>query len=215
MRSIIIIGAGGHGCIVADALLAAGCDVLGFVDNDKSRVGETLLGLPILGDDSVLASIDRGNVEIAIGVGGTGAGNGLQIRDRIAEFHRHTGWTIAGVRHPQSIIAASANVADDAQIMARATIQPMARIGAGAIINTAAIVEHHCLVGANSHVSIGAILCGGVVIGQNVHVGAGSVVRQGVTVGDDVVIGAGAAVVSDQLHASIIMGVPAKEWSRA
>jgi FlaA1/EpsC-like NDP-sugar epimerase len=67
---VIVIGAGGHAVVVADALLAAGRTVLGFVDDDPAKAGSHVLGLPVLGNDAALkAHLGRG-IELANGIGG-------------------------------------------------------------------------------------------------------------------------------------------------
>ncbi|HAO47433.1 MAG TPA: hypothetical protein DCQ97_10945, partial [Chitinophagaceae bacterium] len=64
-------------------------------------------------------------------------------------------------------------------IAAQATINPLARIGKGAICNTGCIVEHECVVGDFAHIGPGAVLCGNVSVGEGSFVGANAVVRQG------------------------------------
>ena len=58
---VIIIGAGGHAAVVADALLAAGQQVLGFVDNDARRHGRSVCDRPVLGDDTALEGFYTGS----------------------------------------------------------------------------------------------------------------------------------------------------------
>ena len=47
---VLILGAGGHGQVVAQAVLASGRSVLGFLDDDKEKLGQTVEGFNILGD---------------------------------------------------------------------------------------------------------------------------------------------------------------------
>ena len=46
-KNVIIIGAGGHGKVVADIVLASGDELLGFLDDGK-RKGTEILGIPVL-----------------------------------------------------------------------------------------------------------------------------------------------------------------------
>ena len=69
---IVIVGAGGHGAVIADALLAAGAEVLGFTDTDSARHGRRVCGLPVLGDDSVLQEHAPESLLLANGIGATG-----------------------------------------------------------------------------------------------------------------------------------------------
>jgi sugar O-acyltransferase (sialic acid O-acetyltransferase NeuD family) len=209
---VIVVGAGGHGLVVADSLLAQGRDVLGYVDADAAMHGQALLGLPVLGDDAVLEQHRKGAIELANGIGGVGdlasVENG-SVRRRVQERLEAAGWRFASVIHPQAIVSVHAVVEPGAQVLAGAVVQALARIERGAIVNTRAVVEHHAQVGAFSHVAPGAVLCGHVVVGAESHVGANAVVRQGITLAERVVAGIGAAVVRNVAHGAVI-GVPAR-----
>ena len=212
-KSILILGAGGHARVCADAIQAAGGNVTAFLETDDSLVGKAILGIPIIGQNMALENGERDQTELIIGIGSAGRFDSLARRQEISANLAAKGWSIGGVRHPSAIISSTANVAFDAQLMARSVVQPQATIGSGAIINTAAVVEHDAVVGDGSHVSIGAILGGNVTLGRNVFVGAGGIVRQGVVIGDNVVIGAGATVIRNQQFATTLVGVPARELS--
>ncbi len=206
---VIVVGAGGHAVVVADALLAAGRTVLGFVDAEASLAGATRLGLPVLGGDDVLEAHGRDRVELANGIGGVG-GRDAGLRARVQARLEAAGWQFTGVRHPAAVVSAHAQVAAGAQLMAGSVVQAGARVGRGAIVNTRAVVEHDVQVGDFAHVAPGAVLCGNVTLGSGAHVGAGATVRQGVTLGGGVVVGIGAAVVADHA-AGVLVGVPARD----
>jgi sugar O-acyltransferase (sialic acid O-acetyltransferase NeuD family) len=213
-RQLFILGTGGHACVCADSLQAAGQRVTAFLDIDPEKIGGQLLGLPIFDEADALRSADQANTDLVMGLGSTGREYGVQARLSITTRLQSLGWTFTGVRHPSAIVAASAHIAADVQLMARSVVQPQTSVASHSIINTGAIVEHHSIVGEGCHISIGAILCGDVRLGRKVHVGAGSVIRQGISIGDDVIIGAGAAVVRDQLESATLLGVPARKWGK-
>jgi sugar O-acyltransferase (sialic acid O-acetyltransferase NeuD family) len=205
--AILVIGSGGHAVVVADALLAAGERVLGFTDVDASRHGLALCGLPVLGDDRVLAAHSPDAVLLAIGIGGV---RGEPARRGVHERLQAAGWRVCGVRHPSAIVSPFARLGAGVQLMAGSIVQPGAEIGDGAIVNTAAVVEHDCVVGRYVHVAPRALLCGNVVVGDDGHVGAGAVVRQGIRLGARTVVGAGAVVVKDYNGAGLLVGMPAR-----
>ena len=64
----IIAGCGGHGRVVLDILRnAGGCEVVGFVDSDRSLVGERVDGIKVLGHpDDVSALRSAFNIECGI-----------------------------------------------------------------------------------------------------------------------------------------------------
>lgn len=204
-RPLVIVGAGGHGRVLAEALQAEGRAVLGFADPVATGL---VVGLPVLGGDGALDP--AGGYDLVNGVGGTGAGPNPRLRRTVQERLQAAGFRFAGVRHPSALVSPSAEIAADAQLLAGCVVQTQATVGAGAIVNTRAVVEHGVRLGAFAHCATGAILCGDVEIGADAHVGAGAVVRQGVRLEDGVVVGAGAVVIEAGSGSGPLLGVPAR-----
>lgn len=206
-RPVVVVGAGGHGQVVADALLAAGATVLGFVE-PGTVAGTLAAGLPVLGDDDWLA-VD-GGYDLANGLGGAGEANGRGRRRAVQQRLEAAGFRFTGVRHPSALVSPGATIEPGVQLLARCVVQTGARIGAGSIINTGAIIEHGCRIGMFSHCATGAILCGDVSVGADSHIGAGAVIRQGVVLENGVVVGAGAVVLGSEPGVGPLLGVPAR-----
>lgn len=204
---IIIIGAGGHSAVVADALLAMGHDVIGCTDANKLRHGERVCGVPVLGDDSELARYSVASIRLANGLGGT---RGEPLRHQMQRHLQAGGWRFCGVRHPSAVVSPFASVSADAQLMAGCIVQSGAVIGTGCIINTGAIVEHDAVIGDFVHVAPGSVVCGNAVIGDYCHIGAGAVVLQGMKLGSGTIVGAGAVVVVSHPGQATLVGVPAR-----
>ena len=106
---VIIVGAGGHAAVVADALIASGQRVLGFIDNDVTRHGQQLCGLPLLGGDEVLANFDTELVALANGIGGT---KGESQRSHVQKKLEAAGWRFSSVQHPSAVISPFAQLHD-------------------------------------------------------------------------------------------------------
>jgi sugar O-acyltransferase (sialic acid O-acetyltransferase NeuD family) len=206
-RPVVIMGAGGHGAVLADALLAEGRTVLGFVDARPEHACG-LPGLELLGTEADLDA--QAGYELANGVGGTGAGAVRDIRRRAQARLEALGFHFTGVRHPSAIISPHAIIAEDVQLFARSVVQAHARIESGSIINTGAIVEHGCRIGAFTHCASGSIVCGDVDLGDGSHIGAGAVIRQGTRLEAGVVVGAGAVVLNAGDGGGMLVGVPAR-----
>lgn len=211
-RPVIVVGAGGHGQVVADALQASGRVVLGFVDRSVAA-DSTVAGLPVLGDDGRLRA--DGGYDLANGVGGAGDSLGRGRRREVQQGLELAGFRFVEVRHPTAVVSPGAVIGPGVQLLARSVVQTGARVGAGAIVNTGAVVEHGCRVGAFTHCATGAILCGEVTVGGDAHVGAGAVIRQGVTLEDGVIVGAGAVVLGPGTGRGPLIGVPARRGEGA
>lgn len=192
-NGIIIIGAGGHGRVVADALRTSGELVLGFTDRDiePHNLAE---GNSILGGDELLAACDRGLVRLALGIGST---RPRDTRQEVYDHFRQKGFRFATVIHPSAVIARDVILEDGCQVMAGAIIQPGSRVGACSIVNTKASVDHDCIIGSFAHIAPGVTLSGGVVLGDGCHIGTGASVIQNISIGANAFITAGAVVTND------------------
>ncbi|EME69312.1 carbonic anhydrase [Paramagnetospirillum caucaseum] len=205
---LIIIGAGGHAKVVLDACLATGHRVLGLADADSSRHGTKVLGIPVTGGDDWVRTFACADVMLVNGIGSVGDSSS---RAGIQATFAALGYRFATIIHPSVVIGREVELADGAQVMAGAVIQPGCRLANGAIVNTRAAIDHDCRIGAHAHIAPGAVLAGEVSVGEGAHVGAGASVIQGIRIGAGAVIGAGAAVVRDVAAGKLALGIPAKE----
>ena len=203
MSSLVVYGAGGHGKVVCDILLARGEIVAGFLDDGRAP-GDLVLGLPVLGGASWLEARAREGVRVALGVGDNSA------RERVARACEQAGASLVAAIHPRAVIAASAIVDDGAAVMALAVVNPDARVERGAIVNTGAIVAHDCVVGGFAHVSPGSVMGGGCRVGVRAQLGIGGTMLPGTSIGDDALVGGAAVVVNDIPAGSVARGVPAR-----
>ncbi len=207
-RPVIIIGAGGHAAVVADALTACGIEIVGFTDIDPARRGGRHVGLPVLGDDKhVLSTYRQDDIMLANGIGGIAA---TEPRRSVQIGLQQAGWRFMTVQHPSAIVSPTAQIGSGVQLLAGSIVQVGARIGEGSIINTGAIIEHDCEIGSFVHTAPRALLCGDVKVGSDSHVGAGAVVKQGLRLGPCTLVGAGAVVVKDFGGHGVLVGTPAR-----
>jgi sugar O-acyltransferase (sialic acid O-acetyltransferase NeuD family) len=197
--TLLVLGAGGHGRVVADAALAQGrWAKVRVSDRDAARVGEELLpGLRV----EPLAEAVAGSTQVHVAIGSAAS----RKRECAA-----VGLPLASVLHPQASVSTYALVGDGCFVAARAVIAPGARLGTSVIVNHAAVVDHDVHVGDFSHIAPGVTLGGNVRIGARVLVGAGANVLPGVRIADDVVVGAGAVVRGDLAAPGTYAGVPAR-----
>lgn len=204
----IIIGAGGHAAVVADALMARGVKIAGFTDVDPERHGRRHLGLPVLGaDNDVLSGYHQDDILLANGIGSVG---NTELRRNVQIRLQQAGWRFITVQHPSAIVSPKSQIGPGVQMMAGSIVQVGASVGEGSIVNTGAIVEHDCEVGSFVHIAPRALLCGSVAVGAGSHIGAGAAVKQGLRLGPCTLVGAGAVVVKDFDGHGLLMGNPAR-----
>ena len=200
-KSVIIIGIGGHGKVIADVVLEAGDKIVGFLDAKYPEETE-FLGFRILGKDTDYYRFIDNYFIIAIG--------NPQIRSALAMRMEGVKWYTA--IHPSAIISnISTEIGEGTAIMAGSIINPGNKIGKHCIINSGAIVEHDNIVADFAHISVGAVLAGDVKVGEKTWVGVGASIKNGISICDNVMIGAGATVVKNIEQCGTYIGVPAKK----
>lgn len=199
--AFVIIGAGGHASVVAATLRAMQAAIRGFTDRAPGLVGRLVMGLPILGDDSVFDELDVGMVRLANGLGIQPRVRGIETpnpgtgeRRRVFETFARRGFLLPPIVHPSAVIADTARIGDGAQVMAGTVLQAGANVAENAVINSSASIDHDCRIGAHAFIAPGAILCGGVQVGAAALIGAGAVILPGVSIGENAVISAGAVI---------------------
>jgi len=199
---LVIIGAGGHGQVVADAAIAAGFEVLGFLDDDRSLLGRQFLGVSVLGP--IKAAGDM-NASCVVAIGDN------RCRKHVVDVLQLPIARYAAVIHPRAIVSPYAEVLPGAMVLAGAIVGPQAVVGHHSIINHASSIDHHDVVGAFAHVAPGCYAGGNVRIGEGAFLGVGVSVVPGTTIGSWATVGAGSVVLHDVRESTVVAGVPARE----
>lgn len=200
---LMVVGANGHGKVVADIAQRMGhYKDIGFLDDNPSI--KEAMGIPVLGNCSEFSKfIATSDIFVAIG--------NSAIRKRLLEQLVEMDAEIPILIHPQAIIGRNVILDIGSVVMAGAVINPDARIGKGCIVNTCASVDHDCILEDYVHVSVGAHLAGAVKVGENTWIGIGAMVKNNINICCDSMIGAGAVVVKDIAEAGTYIGIPAKK----
>lgn len=193
MNRLIIIGASGHGKVIADIAVKNGYSDIVFLD-DNDALNECA-GYPVIGKTTESEKLE-GDKIVAIG--------NAKIRERI-----QSRINVVSLIHPSAVIGSRVEIGSGTVVMAGAIINADAKIGKGCIINTAASVDHDCKVGDYSHIAVGAHLCGTVAVGDETWIGAGAIVINNVSICSNCMIGAGAVVIKDITEPGTYIGVPA------
>ncbi len=202
MKDLVIIGAGGHGRVIADIAQKLGIyETISFLDDGNAK---EIMGLPIVGKTSdVEKYVNTADIFVAIG--------NSKVRGDFIERLLAMGANIPTLIHPSAAIGACVEIDVGTAIMAGAVINPCSRLGKGVILNTCSSIDHDCTIGDYAHISVGAHLAGTVIIGAHTWVGIGAVVKNGIDICGNCTIGAGAVVVKDITEEGTYIGVPARK----
>ncbi|MDD6160253.1 MAG: acetyltransferase [Oscillospiraceae bacterium] len=198
MNRLVIVGASGHGKVVADIAVKIGYKEIVFLDDDDTI--HKCTGFPVIGKTAQISELE-GDKIIAIG--------NAQVRQRI-----QSGVDVVTLIHPDAVIGRNVEIGVGTVIMPGAVINSDAKIGQGCIINTCASVDHDCVLGDFVHIAVGAHVAGTVKIGERTWIGAGATVSNNVNICADCMIGAGAVVIRNIVEPGTYVGCPARRKQR-
>lgn len=201
MKKLGIIGASGHGKVVADIAKQLGCyqEIVFFDDGaDKIHCGD----YPVVGKSQDIFGFECDGF-VAIG--------NAQVRQRLQEEMETMGIHVPVLIHPAAVVAEDVQILPGTAIMAGAVVNPGSVIGKGCIVNTCASVDHDNVLEDYVHVAVGAHIAGTVQIGHHTWVGAGATVSNNVNICANCMIGAGTVVCKSIVEEGTYVGVPARK----
>jgi sugar O-acyltransferase (sialic acid O-acetyltransferase NeuD family) len=205
---ILILGAGGHGQVIADIFLACfqECEntaqLIGFLDDKATLRQGSVLGLPVLGPIAQLRAIPHEAVLVGIGHN--------QTRRKICQWVKAQGSSFTTACHSSAILGAGVEIGVGTVISAGVIVNVGAIIGQHVILNTGCSVDHHNRIDDYAHIAPGVHLGGDVEIGAGALVGIGATVMPQCRVGEWSIIGAGAVVTKDVPAYTTVIGIPAR-----
>lgn len=195
MNRLIIVGAGGHGKVIADNAIKNGYTDISFVDDNTT---DSCMGFHIVGTCADIERFNDGNTDFIIGIGNNA------VRAIIAKSHE-VNWV--SLIHPSAQIATNVSIGKGTVIMAGAVVNACAIIGKHCIINTSAIVEHDNIIGDYVHISPGVKLSGTVTIGERTWIGTGTSVINNIDICEEVIVGVGSVVIKDIKNKGTYFGI--------
>lgn len=209
-KKLAIIGAGGHGKVVADAArsMQVWKDITFF--DDMMPFNEIIIAdirnSGTISDLTETCSPKQYDVVVAIGCN--------KIRKDYIEKFLTLGFSLPNIIHSTAYISLLAQIGDGNVFFAKAVVNPGCIIGNGCIVNTSTSIDHDCVLEDFVHISPGAHLAGGTCVGLGSWVGIGACTKQQVHIGRNVIIGAGAVVINDVGSDCTVVGNPAKKLEK-
>jgi len=204
MSNLLIIGAGGHGKVVAETAQAMGAwKDIAFMDDRYPELRETL-SLPVLGRIDNIPEFKASFSNIVVAVGDS------NLRLSLIRRFANEGFHLPSLIHPAAWVGSSVEISEGGVVFAQAAVNADTHIGKGVIINTGATVDHDCVLGDGVHICPGVHLAGEVHVGAGSWIGIGASVIQQVQIGTNVTVAAGAVVTHDVENDITVAGVPAR-----
>jgi len=202
-RKLAIIGAGGHGRVIADCAQAMRVysEIIFLDDGFPERKNN--LSWSIIGK-SIDWKIYLEEYEFAIAIGNN------KIRLSLYQQLMLNKATLPNIIHPSAIVSTNSSFGEANVVFANSVINPAATIANACIINTAATIDHDCQLADAVHISPGVHLAGTVTVKKFSWLGVGSCSIQGITIAENCQIGAGATIIKSTQPNGLYLGTPAK-----
>ena len=200
---LIIIGASGHGKVVADiAIKMNKWQSIVFLDDDQAI--KISIGLEVIGKTAdAFTYKDEADFFVAIG--------NNAVREKVQEKLIEDGLNVVSLIHPSAVIGTYVEIGIGSVVMAGVVANSSTRIGKGCIINTSSSLDHDNVIEDYVHISPGVRTAGSVEIGKRTWVGIGSVISNNVNICSGCKVGAGAVVVKDITEPGTYVGVPVRK----
>lgn len=161
-KSLLIIGAGGHGRVVKEVAEALGYDKIAFLDdNSVEAIGK------IADSKSFVQEYQAAFV---------GIGNN-KFRNELLQRLEQEGFVIPALLHPTAYISKTAVIGKGTVVEPKAIVNTNSRVGLGCIISVGAIVDHDVVLEDCVHVNAGAICKAGSFVAKETKLEAGQVVK--------------------------------------
>lgn len=204
MRRLALLGASGHGKVVADVALCASWQEVVFYD-DAWPQRQDNGAWKIEGDSRLLLAHANQFEGVLVAIG-----------DCATRWRKHlelkaAGAPLVSLVHPMAYVSGMAQIGAGSVVMPGAVVNVDATLGEACIVNSGATIDHDCHLGDAAHVSPGAHLSGNVTVGNGSWIGLGALIKQGVVIGSGVTVGAGAVVLAPVADDKTVVGVPARE----
>ena len=200
-KQLAIVGASGHGKVIADIAEQLGFSAKFYDDAYPNKTH--IEHWPIQGTCADLIALHTTPIDVVVAIGNN------DIRLQKIQLLQQNNFNLITLIHPSATISQYATIAKGTVVFAGAIINAFTKVGEGCVINTSAVVEHDCTIGDFTHICPNVALAGGVVVGAKSWVGIGSQVRQLITIGDNCLIGAGSTVVKNIPNNVTAFGSPA------
>lgn len=205
MKTLLLIGGGGHCRAAIDVIETEGRFVIKGIVQPRADGVDHVLGYRILGEDADLPALLADTPQALVTVGQIKAPT---VRRHLFESLKRLNAVMPLIVSPKAHVSRHAQVGEGTLVMHGAIVNAGARIGVNGIVNSLSLIEHDAEVGNHCHISTGARINGGTIIEDGCFIGSGATLCEGVRVGANSVIGAGCVITGDVAPDTVVKAQP-------
>lgn len=205
-KKLIIIGAGSVGGHVACSLheYTSRYNLIGFLDDDNSKLGGEFVGFPVLGTIDSIVDYSP-TISIVIGIAFP------TVKFEIVEKLRGLGYNnFPSIVSNVAWISKNTKIGEGCIIYPGASVNYNCSIEDFVVINMNCAIGHDCNIGEYASFAPGALTGGKTTFGRLSEMGIGAKTIQGITIGQKSIIGAGAVIIRDVPDNAVVVGNPGR-----
>ncbi|HLV14991.1 MAG TPA: NeuD/PglB/VioB family sugar acetyltransferase [Xanthomarina sp.] len=205
-KDLYLIGVGNYTEVIIELALDCGFNIKGLYHYNNDRVGESVMGFPIIGctEDLYTTEIKGKNFTVTMG--------NNKLRNEIASKLRSFGGITPNLIHPRAFISPSAVLGQGCFIHLNAKISTNCKLGNDCVIDFNSLVAHHATLGDACYMSSMAMVGSYCSLGKRVLLGMNAlVIPLKLSIGDDCIIGSKSNVTKSFPEKCVLVGNPARK----
>jgi len=203
MKSVIIVGSGGHGAEIDDYIIYNNSnsaeeqiDIIGYLDDNPDNYASYKFSAPLIG--GVKDHIVRDDISYLIGIAN------LDYRLRFVEQYIKDGASFISLIHSSAYISNSCSLGEGVVIGPNANLGPNTSIGDYSMINSRASIGHDTKIGKYNFISPNVCFSGFTEVGDGNLFGINSATIPNIKVGNNNKIMAGMVLDKDVGDGSVV-----------
>jgi sugar O-acyltransferase (sialic acid O-acetyltransferase NeuD family) len=194
-KPVVIFGGGDFARLAAVYLREdSDRDVVAFAVDREYVERKTLLDLPVIPFDELVAAFPPSKVDVFVAIGFSRVN---QARREAYERCKALGYSFITYVSSAASIVAEVPIGENTFIFEENVIQPFVRIGSNVVLWSGNHIGHDSVIGDNCFIASHVVVSGNVSIGHSCFLGVNATVRDGVAIAPECVIGAGALIMKD------------------
>ena len=179
MRSIVLIGGGGHCVSCIDVIESSSeYEIVGILDSGLEK-GSSVLGYPVLGGDELIAELAKKYENFLITVGQIKT---AEVRKKLYKCVVEGGGRLPVVISNRAHVSRHSSIGAGTIVMHDVVINAGVTVGINNIFNTKCLIEHDVKIGNHCHISTSSVVNGSCTLGDEVFLGSNSVIKNNVVV---------------------------------
>lgn len=187
MNNLLIIGAGGHGKVVAEAAeLQNKYNEISFLDDNENL--KEIYNFKVIGRVNDFKDFKNKYKYAFVAIGNN------EVRLGLIEKLIKEGFIVPNIIHPRVSVSKYSKVGIGTAILSGAVVNTNSSIGKGCILNINSTIDHDSVISDGVHISSGAIIRSMVNIGELSTIKAGACITEGKVIEKNTIINSGIVI---------------------